>query len=176
MNNKFFKGIMTTAVLTCGVLVLSACSKKTAVVGEIDDIPVTVFTSETTEVETGNTSETVEVSDAAPAVEGTWQTASIQEEEDGSAHPYHYVRFTDSEIQYGHFDGENFVVDFTDQIVNLTTTEGGGYKIKAESEIGVQYTYMTCETDENILEYYDTWDENQFPLMYRGGSSLSKCE
>ena len=47
---------------------------------------------------------------------------------------------------------------------------------QAEAANGVQYTYQTCESDENILEYYETWKEEEFPDMYRGGASLSRSD
>lgn len=47
-------------------------------------------------------------------------------------------------------------------------------RVKAESANGVQYTYQTAEGDADVLEYYETWNEDDFSEMYRGGASLSK--
>ncbi len=41
---------------------------------------------------------------------------------------------------------------------------------------GIQYTYQTAEGDADILEYYETWDEENFSEMYRGGASLSRIK
>ncbi len=35
---------------------------------------------------------------------------------------------------------------------------------------------QTSESDENVLEYYETWNEEEFPDTYSGGASLSRCE
>ena len=35
--------------------------------------------------------------------------------------------------------------------------------------------YRTAENDPDVLEYYETWNEAEFPDMYRGGASLSRC-
>ena len=106
---------------------------------------------------------------------GTWQTASMGYEADGTMHPEYYVQFTDSEIRYGHLKDGAFVLDHTDRIVSLEGTAAGGSRIRAEASNGAQYTYQTCESDENVLEYFETWREEDFPEMYRGGASLSRC-
>ena len=113
------------------------------------------------------------IEEAWPA--GTWQTASIGFADDGTMAPEYYVQFTDAEIVYGHMQDGEFVFDHADSIVSLGEGPAGGYRIQAESSGGVQYTYQTCEGDDTILEYYETWDEDAFPEMYRGGASLSRC-
>ena len=106
---------------------------------------------------------------------GTWQTASMAYESDGTMFPEWYVRFTDTEIVYGHVKGGEFVPDHTDQIIGLVRTPAGGYSIQAAGADGAQYTYRTGESDPDVLEYYETWREDDFPSAYRGGASLSRC-
>ena len=110
--------------------------------------------------------------DSKSKLEGRWQTASMSYEDDGSMQPEYYVEFTDSEIKYGHLKDEEFVVDHVDKIEALLL--GSKCKIQATSSTGVKYTYQTSESDENVLEYYETWNENDFSEMYRGGASLTK--
>jgi hypothetical protein len=108
------------------------------------------------------------------SVSGTWQTASMAYEADGTIYPEYYVRFTDSEILYGHMKGSDFAADHSDKITLLERTASGRLKIQAESSGGVRYTYLTGESDPDILEYYETWEEESFPDAYRGGASLSR--
>lgn len=110
------------------------------------------------------------------AITGTWQTASIGYEVDGDMQPSYYVQFGDAEIIYGHMQDGEFVPDHFDEITLFEQLESGGFKVQAESENGVQYTYQTAESDESILEYYETWNEDEFPDKYSGSASLSKCE
>nr|MCR5576303.1 hypothetical protein [Oscillospiraceae bacterium] len=109
---------------------------------------------------------------SAPA--GTWQTASMGFEADGTMAPEYYVRFTDTEVVYGHMRDGEFIADHADRIARLEKTAAGGYRVQAESANGVRYSYQTCESDDGILEYYETWEEQAFPEMYRGGASLSR--
>ena len=67
-----------------------------------------------------------------------------------------------------------FTPDHSDRISSIEEIRDGGYRIQAESANGVQYTYQTSEDDENVLEYYETWEEEEFPQMYRGGASLGR--
>lgn len=41
-------------------------------------------------------------------ISGTWQTASIGYEAEGEMQPEYYVKFSDSEIIYGHMDNNDF--------------------------------------------------------------------
>ena len=107
-------------------------------------------------------------------ITGTWQTASMVLGADGDISPEHYVQFTDSSINYGHMKDGEFVLAYSDQITRLDETAAGGFIVQAESSNGIQYTYQTCESDNDILEYYETWNEEDFPQTYRGGASLSK--
>ena len=109
------------------------------------------------------------------SIPGTWQTASVVSEEDGTAHPAYHVRFTDSEILYGHMKDGAFVIDHADTISRFGKTAAGGFRVQAEAANGVQYTFQTSESDSNVLEYYETWNETDFPDSYRGGASLSRC-
>ena len=112
--------------------------------------------------------------DSESKLDGRWQTASMSYEDDGSMQPEYYVEFTDSEIKYGHLKDEEFVVDHADKIESLSL--GSKCKIQATSSTGVKYTYQTSESDENVLEYYETWNEEEFSDKYSGGASLSRCE
>ena len=109
------------------------------------------------------------------SIPGTWQTASVVSEEDGTAHPEYYVRFTDSEILYGHMKDGAFVIDHTDTISRFEKTAAGGFKIQAEAANGEQYSFQTSQSDNDVLEYFETWNEAAFSENYRGGSSLSRC-
>lgn len=111
-----------------------------------------------------------------PVISGTWQTASIGYEADGEMQPEYYVQFGDDEIIYGHMFNKEFVPDHFDSISQFEELQNGGYKIQAESENGVKYTYQSAEGDINILEYYGTWNEDEFSENYSGSSSLSRCE
>ena len=113
--------------------------------------------------------------DQKPSIPGTWQTASMGYESDGTMSPEYYVRFTDSEVVYGHMKNGEFVPDHADPIIRLSADAAGGVKVQAQASNGAQYTFRTCESDDTILEYYETWREEEFAKMYRGGASLSRC-
>ena len=121
------------------------------------------------------TEESFNARDFLFSIPGTWQTASVVSEEDGTAHPEYYVRFTDSEVLYGHMKDGAFVIDHTDSVSRFEKTAAGGFEVQAEAANGVQYTFRTSESDDTIMEYYETWNEADFPAMYRGGASLSRC-
>ena len=121
------------------------------------------------------TEESFNARDFLLSIPGTWQTASVVSEEDGSAHPAYHVRFTDSEILYGHMEDGAFVVDHTDTVSRFEKTAAGGFRILAEAANGVRYTFRTSESDHDVLEYFETWNEADFPESYRGGASLSRC-
>ena len=108
-------------------------------------------------------------------IPGTWQTASMGYEYNGSFQPEYYVRFTAGEIVYGHMNNEEFVPDHSDPITRLEESTAGHFKVQAESSNGVQYTYLTAESDPDVLEYYGTWKEEDFPETYSGGASLGRC-
>ena len=68
-----------------------------------------------------------------------------------------------------------FVIDHTDTVSRFGKTAAGGFKVQAEAANGVQYTFQTSESDNDVLEYYETWNEADFSDSYRGGASLSRC-
>jgi hypothetical protein len=107
---------------------------------------------------------------------GFWQTASMGHEFYGTYQPMYYVKFDGWEIHYGHMKDEEFVEEFTDEISSLDEFEAGRYIIKAQTESGAKYTYYTSEEDKNILEYFGTWDEDDYLETYSGSSSLLRCQ
>ena len=121
-----------------------------------------------------NAGEQEPADDIELSIPGTWQTASVGYVDGDDMQPDYYVRFTDAEIVYGHMKDGTFALDHSDEIREIEKTDDGRYKVKAESAEGVQYTYCTSETDTDVLEYYETWNEDEFSDMYRGGASLSK--
>ncbi len=106
--------------------------------------------------------------------EASWSTSSMVPDESGIISAEWVVEFEDMMIHYGHVVDGEFVVDHTDIIRYLEQYGEHSFKIEAESANGVQYTYMTSENDENILEYYETWDEDKYADTYSGGASLSR--
>ena len=109
-------------------------------------------------------------------IPGTWQTVSIVMTDDDNMEPEYYVQFTGSDVIYGHMSDGNFVQEYTDKIFASEALASGGYMIKAINSSGIKYTYLTSESDDTILEYYETWDEFDYANKYFGGSSLSKCD
>ena len=126
--------------------------------------------------ETFNVRDYLSGSDAAEpltTLAGTWQTASMgYEGEDGNLYPEYMVQFTESEIQYGHMVDGAFVLDHSDKISLIAEIGSGRYRVQATGANGVQYTFQTSESDTNVLEYYETWDENAFTGTYSAGASL----
>ena len=115
------------------------------------------------------------IPEESPALpDGMWQTASVTMDAEGNMAPERYVRFADGFIVYGHMKDGAFAEDHRDRIVSLAETASGGVQIQAEASNGVQYSYRTCESDQDVLEYFETWDEAAFPEAYRGGASLSR--
>ena len=106
---------------------------------------------------------------------GTWQTASMGYEYYGTLQPEYYVQFTDREIIYGHMKNGAFAPDHSDRIIHLEETAPGIFKVQAESANGAHYTFLTCESDNCVMEYYGTWSEEEFPETYSIGASLSSC-
>ncbi len=157
------KKVIAAAFMMIMVTVIAGCGAKkadTEVIGGADE-PTSVYLS----------SEAKE-----PVISGTWQTASIGYEADGEMQPEYYVRFTDKDIIYGHMDKNDFVPDHFDSISLFEELQEGGYKIQAESDNGVKYTYKSAEGDIDALEYYGTWNEDEFSDKYSGSASLSRCE
>ena len=111
---------------------------------------------------------------AEQALAGVWQTASMALQQDGSMAPEYHVLFRDGQIHYGRLEGQQFYLDHSDTITLLQET-GTGVLVQAQAGNGVKYSYRTAENDPDVLEYYETWNEAEFPDMYRGGASLSRC-
>ncbi len=111
---------------------------------------------------------------SATMIPGTWQTASIGYMDGDDMQPEYYVQFTDVEVNYGHMKDGAFVLDHSDKISTIEKGAAGDWKVQAESASGVKYTYHTAEGDADVLEYYETWNEDDFSKMYRGGASLIK--
>ena len=93
----------------------------------------------------------------------------------GTIQPEYYVQFTNSEIIYGHMKNGEYVTDHSDRIIRLEEIAPGEFKVQAESSNGTQYTYLTSENDNRVMEYYGTWSEEAFPETYSVGASLSRC-
>ena len=106
---------------------------------------------------------------------GTWQTASMAYEADGSMAPEYHVRFTETDVLYGHMKDGAFVFDHADPIFSFEETAAGGWRVQARAANSVYYSYQTSESVDGVLEYYETWNADDFPAMYRGGASLSRC-
>jgi hypothetical protein len=106
--------------------------------------------------------------------EASWSTSSMVPDESGIISAEWVVEFEDMMIHYGHVVDGEFVVDHTDIIRYLEQYGEHSFRIKSETASGVQYTYKTSENDENILEYYETWDEDKYADTYSGGASLSR--
>lgn len=106
--------------------------------------------------------------------EARWSTSSMVPDALGNISAEWVVEFEDMMIHYGHVVDGEFVVDHTDIIRYLEQYGEHSFRIKSETASGVQYTYKTSENDENILEYYETWDEDKYADTYSGGASLSR--
>ena len=152
--------IITAGVLLAMALTTAACRTPES------KIPDTVI------LEQKDSSDAL--TDETSPITGIWETASMGYEEDGTMYPEYHVEFTDSDIRYGHMKDGIFIQDHSDRISSIEEIRDGRYRIQAESSNGVQYTYQTSESDENVLEYYETWEEEEFPQMYRGGASLGR--
>ena len=181
IKRKLFSMFVVTLVSVLLIALLSGCGKsadpsETPIPETNNESVIIIKPSEQPPVETGmmNPFSAVSASESL-IIPGTWQTASVEYADDGTMAPEYYVRFTDSEILYGHLKDGQFVLDHSDKIVSFSETISGGCKVQAEAANGVQYTYQTCESDDTVLEYYETWQEDSFSEMYRGGASLSRC-
>lgn len=110
------------------------------------------------------------------SLSGTWQTASITTQADGTMAPEFYVQFTDTEIVYGHMKDGVFEKDHADKIT-LQNKTANGFMIQAESaNKTLKYTFKTSDSDPNVLEYFEAWEESAFDSTYSASGSLTKCE
>ena len=164
MKKKIFAVLLMIAVgaVGCG----AKTDNDTTIIGGADG-PTSVFLS-------SNASEDEATDDLNLAISGTWQTASIGYEDGDEMQPEYYVQFTETEVNYGHMKDGAFAVDHSDKISEFETNANGEYIVKAESADGVKYTYRTAEGDADVLEYYETWNEDDFSEKYRAGASLSR--
>lgn len=162
------KKVLLTALLTMAVGIVGCRAKAendATIIGGADG-PTSIFLA-------SKTSEDDITDDLGLSIPGTWQTASIGYVDGDDMQPEYYVQFTETEVNYGHIKDGAFAVDHSDKISEIERTADDEYKVKAESANGVQYTYQTSEGDADVLEYYETWNEDDFSEMYRGGASLT---
>lgn len=160
--------LLVVGVVLCAGI--TACGKKSEI-GNNSGVAATEKESESS-VEASEDFST----DDELSIPGIWQTASVGYGDEDSMQPEYYVRFTDSEIQYGHMVDGEFSLDHSDKISTIEVNAGGGFRVEAENSDGFKYTYQTCKDDSTILEYYGTWDDNEFSETYSGSSSLISCE
>ena len=123
-------------------------------------------------IATAETEKETEASDAV-TIPGTWQTVSIGAADDAGA-PVHYVQFAAKEINYGKMKGGKFELEYSDKISRIEEISKGRFLVQAESSGGTQYTYRTAETDSDVMEYYASWNEDEFADTYSAGESLMK--
>ena len=121
--------------------------------------------------EAGDNLGATEASDAIP---GTWQTASMSSNADGTLAPSRYIQFTSADIKYGQMKDGAFVEDYSDKITKLEKTAAGGFIVQAEAANGVKYTFKTSDTDVNTMEYYETWTESEYAEKYSASGSITK--
>ena len=107
-------------------------------------------------------------------IPGTWQTASMISNPDGTVVPSHYIKFTETGIKYGQMKDGAFVEEYTDKITKFDKTEGDGFIVQAESSNGIKYTYKTSASDVNTMEYYETWTESEYSEKYSASGSITK--
>lgn len=111
---------------------------------------------------------------ASDAIPGTWQTASMSSNADGTLAPSRYIQFTSADIKYGQMKDGAFVEDYSDKITKLEKTAAGGFIVQAEAANGVKYTFKTSDTDVNTMEYYETWTESEYAEKYSASGSITK--
>lgn len=110
-------------------------------------------------------------------LDGVWKTVSMGYEGEGGELSAEYdVEFTSWQIRYGHWTDGQLALDHADPISLLEEIAPGRFRVQAESDSGVRYTYQTSEEDGNLMEYYETWDEAEFPETYSGGASLFRAD
>ena len=84
---------------------------------------------------------------ASDAIPGTWQTASMSSNADGTLAPSRYIQFTSADIKYGQMKDGAFVEDYSDKITKL---------------------------EKNTMEYYETWTESEYAEKYSASGSITK--
>ena len=108
------------------------------------------------------------------SLDGMWATASMVPDENGDVQPEWYVEFVGYAINYGHMDGDKFVVDHSDDVQLQMSDSAGNLFVQAETADGIQYTYKISDDDKDVLEYYETWNEDEYADTYSGSASLSR--
>lgn len=108
------------------------------------------------------------------SLDGMWATASMVPDENGDVQPEWYVEFEGYAINYGHMEGDKFVVDHSDDVQCQMSDSDGNLFVQAENADGIQYTYRVSEDDKDVLEYYETWNEDEYADTYSGSASLSR--
>lgn len=111
---------------------------------------------------------------ASDSIPGTWQTASMSGNADGTLAPSRYIQFTSADIKYGQMKDGAFVEEYSDKITKLEKTAAGGFIVQAEAANGVKYTFKTSDTDVNTMEYYETWTESEYAEKYSASGSITK--
>ncbi|MBQ6017129.1 MAG: hypothetical protein IJL19_04530 [Clostridiales bacterium] len=178
---------MSTALAASMALTFASCSRNDAApegtsktVLDSEKVTVDTQVSESSEdapddgKEDEGSSEEVTVKESSK-ITGIWQTASMVTYGD-EMHPEYYVQFSDTAVNYGQLKEENvFVFDHADEITLFEEISDGIYRVQAEDSSGKMYTFQTSDSDNTVMEYYETWNENEFADCYRGGSSLFKC-
>ena len=115
-----------------------------------------------------------EPSSETSSIEGIWGSNSISGENDNFPATY-YVQFTDSTIDYGHMTNSGkFEVDFSNKISAIIEVSPGVFCVQAKTDDGRPYTYQTNEDDHSIMDYYSTWDKNEYDSNYSASDSISK--
>ena len=163
MNKVIIKLLLMITILGlagCGVKKESAPE----IIGGADEPTTIILESEPEENKADN----------SVLISGTWVTASMGYEYYGETQAEYYVQFTDTDINYLHKKSGSYVLDHSDKINNVEEIATGRFRVQAETSGGNQYTYQTSEGDKDILEYYDTWNEDEFSDMYRGGALLTR--
>lgn len=121
-------------------------------------------------------SSTQEPSTEPSSIEGIWGSNSISGENDNFPATY-YVQFTDSTIDYGHMTNSGeFEVDFSNKISAIIEVSPGVFCVQAKTDDGRPYTYQTNEDDHSIMDYYSTWDKNEYDSNYSASDSISKLK
>lgn len=108
------------------------------------------------------------------SLDGMWATASMVPDENGDVQPEWYVEFEGYAINYGHMEGDKFVVDHSDDVQCQMSDSDGNLFVQAENADGIQYTYRVSGDDKDVLEYYETWNEDEYADTYSGSASLSR--
>ena len=168
------------AILLACTLLMVGCGSQQADTKEV--------ATEETDVNEASTSEESTVGEDASAVEsatesedtssesatlsGTWETVSNGYEYNGEIQPEYYVQFTENKVNYGHMKDGEFELEYSDDISDVSTVSDGLYRVQAVTADGAQYTYQTSESDGDTLEYYGTWNEEEYGDTYSGSSSL----